>query len=71
MHELTDIIKEPHGLPPTRECNFKINLEYDEPPKERTYRMSPAELREVQVLLQDLLAKGWIRPSKSPYGAPI
>jgi hypothetical protein len=33
--------------------------------------MSPAKLREVQVQLQDLLAKGWIRPSKSPYGAPI
>jgi hypothetical protein len=35
------------------------------------YRMSPAELREVLVPLQDLIAKGWIRPSKSPYGAPI
>jgi hypothetical protein len=33
--------------------------------------MSPAELREVQVQLQYLLANGWIRPSKSPYGAPI
>ena len=71
MNEFTDIIKEPDGLPPTRECDFEINLECDEPPKERTYRMSPAELREVQVQLQDLLAKGWIRPSKSPYGAPI
>jgi hypothetical protein len=33
--------------------------------------MSPVELREVHVQLQDLLARGWIRPSKSPYGAPI
>jgi hypothetical protein len=33
--------------------------------------MSPAELREIQVQLQDLLAKGWFCPSKSPYGAPI
>jgi hypothetical protein len=33
--------------------------------------MSPAELRELHVHLQDLLAKGWIRPSKYPYGAPI
>jgi hypothetical protein len=71
LNEFTDIIKEPHGLIPTRECDFEINLECDEPPKERTYRMSPAELRELQVHLQDLLAKGWIRPSKSPYGAPI
>jgi hypothetical protein len=49
MNEFTDIIKEPGGLPPTRECAFEINVECDEPPKERTYRMSPAELREVHV----------------------
>jgi hypothetical protein len=71
LNEFTDIIKEPNGLPPTRECDFEINLECDEPPKEREYRKSPVELREAQVQLQDLLAKGWIRPSKSPYGAPI
>jgi hypothetical protein len=58
LNEFTDISKEPDGLPPTRECDFEINLECDEPPKVRTYRMSPAELREVQVQLQDLLAKG-------------
>jgi hypothetical protein len=33
--------------------------------------MSPAKLREIHVQLQELLAKGWIRPSNSPYGAPI
>jgi hypothetical protein len=42
LNKFTDIIKEPNGLPPTRECDFEINLECDEPPKERTYRMSPA-----------------------------
>ena len=62
LNEFTDIIKVPDGLPPTRECDFEINLQCDEPPKERTYRMSPAKLREVQVQLQDLLAKvGFIR----------
>jgi hypothetical protein len=69
MNEYTDITKEPDGLPSTRECDFEINLECDDSPKERTYRMSPITLREVQ--LQYLLAKGWICPSKSPYGAPI
>jgi hypothetical protein len=49
LDEFTDIIKEHDGLSPTRECDFEINLECDEAPKERTYRMSPAELREVQV----------------------
>jgi hypothetical protein len=47
LNEFTDIFKEPDCLPPTRECDFEINVECDEPPKERTYRMSPAELREV------------------------
>jgi hypothetical protein len=31
--------------------------------------MAPTKFREVKVQFQDLLAKGWIRPSKSPYGA--
>jgi hypothetical protein len=48
LNEFTAIFKEHDGLPPTRECDFEtINLECDEPPKERTYCMSPAELREV------------------------
>jgi hypothetical protein len=36
LNEFTDIVKEHGGLPPTRECDFEINLECDEPPKERT-----------------------------------
>jgi hypothetical protein len=39
--------------------------------RSKLYRMSPAELREVHVQFQDLLAKGWIRPTNYPYGAPI
>jgi hypothetical protein len=71
MNEFTDIIKEHDGLPPACECDFEINLDCDEPPKQRTYRVYLVELREVQVQLQDSIAKGWIRPSKSPYSAPI
>eukprot|EP00873_Tetraselmis_striata_P006225 jgi/Tetstr1/426489/TSEL_016790.t1 len=46
LMEFADIIAEPTDLPPEREFDFEINLESDEPPKERTYRMSPAELQE-------------------------
>ena len=35
------------------------------------YRMSPSELRELKAQLQELLSKGFIRPSASPWGAPI
>ena len=35
------------------------------------YRMAPAELKELKVQLQDLLDKGFMRPSMSPWGAPV
>ena len=67
-----DITKEPSGLPPARAWDFGIELEDDATiPQQRTYRMSPAELEEVKRQLQDLLERGWIQPSSSPYGAPI
>ena len=35
------------------------------------YNMSPAELKALDRYINDALAKGWIRESKSPAGAPI
>jgi hypothetical protein len=35
------------------------------------YRMVPAELKELKVQFQELLDKGFIRPSSSPWGAPM
>ncbi|KAL0546386.1 hypothetical protein IC582_016294 [Cucumis melo] len=60
------------GLPPPREINFSIELESDTAPILRApYRMTPAELKELKVQLQELLDKGFIRPSVSPWGAPV
>ena len=36
-----------------------------------SYHMAPAELKELKEQLQDLLSKGFIRPSVSPWGAPV
>lgn len=36
-----------------------------------TYRLSPAEHHEVKTQVTNLLQKGWIEPSKSPFGSPI
>ena len=35
------------------------------------YRMAPTELRELKAQLEDLLSKGFIKPSISPWGAPV
>ena len=35
------------------------------------HRMEPASLQELKVHLQELLDKGFIRPSTSPWGAPV
>ncbi len=35
------------------------------------YRMAPTELKELKVQLQELLDKGFIRPSVSPWGVPV
>ncbi|KAL0533477.1 hypothetical protein IC582_030317 [Cucumis melo] len=60
------------GLPPHREIEFAIELEPDTVPISRApYRMAPAELKELKVQLQELLDKGFIRPSVSPWGAPV
>ncbi|XP_069147666.1 uncharacterized protein [Solanum lycopersicum] len=49
----------PNDLPGTRPISI--------PP----YRMAPAELKELKEQLRDLLSKGFIRPSVSPWGAPV
>ncbi|KAA0043063.1 ty3-gypsy retrotransposon protein [Cucumis melo var. makuwa] len=60
------------GLPPPREVDFAIELEPGTAPISRApYRMAPAELKELKVQLQELLDKGFIRPSVSPWRAPV
>ncbi|KAL4028439.1 hypothetical protein IC575_011636 [Cucumis melo] len=60
------------GLPPHREIEFAIELEPGTVPISRApYRMAPAELKELKVQLQELLDKGFIRPSVSPLGTPV
>ncbi|KAL4038037.1 hypothetical protein IC575_001640 [Cucumis melo] len=60
------------GLPPHREIEFVIKLEPGTVPISRApYRMAPVELKELKVQLQELLDKGFIRPSVSPWGAPV
>ena len=60
------------GLPPDREIEFCIDVvSGTQPISILPYRMAPAELKELKAQLQDLLDKGFIRPSVSPWGAPV
>ena len=60
------------GLSPTREIDFAIDLiSGSEPVSKAPYRMASDELKELKVQLQELLDMGFIRPSYSPWGAPV
>jgi hypothetical protein len=59
------------GMPPDRDIEFAIELQTGTAPiSKRPYRMPPAELAELKKQLQELLGKGFIRPSTSPWGCP-
>jgi hypothetical protein len=59
------------GLPHERDVEFVIELKPGTAPiSRRSYRMPPNELAELKTQLQDLLEKGFIRPSSSPWGCP-
>jgi hypothetical protein len=59
------------GMPPDRDIEFVIELQPGTAPiSRRPYRMTPSELAELKVQLQELQDKGFIRPSTSPWGCP-
>jgi hypothetical protein len=60
------------GMPPDRDIEFLIELLPGMPPiSKRPYRMPINELVEVKKQIAELQAKGFIRPSSSPWGAPV
>lgn len=60
------------GLPPTRQVEFQIDLVPGAAPVARApYRLAPTELQELSNQLSELSEKGFIRPSSSPWGAPV
>ena len=60
------------GLPLHRDVDFVIELHPGTSPiSMTTHRIAPVELQELKVQLQEYLDKGFIRPSTSPWGAPV
>ncbi|GJU51283.1 putative reverse transcriptase domain-containing protein [Tanacetum coccineum] len=73
VSEFQDVFPEElPGIPPIRDVEFNIELiPGAEPISKAPYRMAPIELKELKDQLQELLERGFIRPSVSPWGAPV
>ena len=73
FREFVDVFPEDlSSLPPVREVDFGIELEPGTALISKApYRMTPAKLTELKEQLQELLDKGFIRPSVSPWGALV
>ena len=60
------------GLPPPRDVDVLIEFHPGTSPISMTpHRMAPVELQELKVQIQELLSKGFIRPSTSSWGTPV
>ncbi|GKC00213.1 hypothetical protein Tco_0986349 [Tanacetum coccineum] len=60
------------SLPLTRQVEFQIDLKPGAAPVARApYRLAPSEMKELLVQLKELSDKSFIRPSSSPWGAPV
>jgi hypothetical protein len=73
VREFVDVFpKELSRMLPERELEFTIDLKPGNEPIARTpYRMSTPELQELKMQLKELMDLGLIRPSVSPWGAPV
>src|SRR5262249_26146376 len=73
VREFSDVFPdELPGLPPKREIDLEIELMANtEPLSKAPYRMAPVELQELKKQLQELMDQGFVRPSVSPWGAPV
>lgn len=74
VEQYEDIFREelPKALRPKRDLDFEIKLKSDAPPPVRpVIRLSTEELAELRMQLTELVDKGFLRLSMSPYGAPV
>ncbi|GBG80811.1 hypothetical protein CBR_g31367 [Chara braunii] len=69
--QYSDLFEEPTGVVEREVVHVIEVVPGSEVPRGRVYRMSPAVLYELRRQLKELTEKGWIRPSTSPYSAPV
>ncbi|CAH1431740.1 unnamed protein product [Lactuca virosa] len=73
VREFADVFPEElPGIPSARQVEFRIDLVPGAAPiAKASYRLAPPEMQELSSQLQELMGKQFIRPSSSPWGAPI
>jgi len=71
-NEFADVFAAPTGLPPQRAFDHEIDVEGRAVPRpRRVQRFSLAELETIREWVDDMLRRGWLQPSRSPWGAPV
>ena len=72
VQDFEEVFRDILGLPLKREIDFYIELvPRTLPISKTTYRMAPTEMLELKKQVQELEDLGFVRPSKSPWGAPM
>ncbi|GJV54043.1 putative reverse transcriptase domain-containing protein [Tanacetum coccineum] len=72
VQDFLDVFPEDLGLLLTRQVEFQIDLIPGAAPvAQAPYRLAPSEMKELSEQLKELFNKGFIRPSSSPWGAPV
>ena len=72
VREFPGVFPDELSMPPEREVDCEIEVVPGTGPISKApHRMAPAELKELKSQLQDLLDKGFVRPSVSPWGSPV
>lgn len=71
LDNFKDVFAEPNGLPPQRDCDHAINLDPGAPViNQREYRLPHHQKNALEEIIKELLQKGIIRLSHSPYSSP-
>eukprot|EP01135_Chromosphaera_perkinsii_P008813 Nk52_evm8s1485 gene=Nk52_evmTU8s1485 len=66
-----DSFRDPTGMPPERDIEFRIDLISDEIPKKRLYKLTVEQEKELKSQLDTMLKKGLIKLLSSPFGAAV
>jgi hypothetical protein len=72
LHSFYDVFSEPSGLPPSRDCDHRIHLKpHAEPVAVAPYRYPQLQKNELETQCIKMIQQGIIRPSTSPFSAPV